>query len=268
MEERRSAWEIDLALQRLVMLMGLETLDLSTGCATPSPLPQVPCDVVSLLEHATSSRPDLLSAQAAVDAAAQRARLSRWDYLRVIGVLPDANGEGEKGFEAGPGVQFTVPLFHQNQGAIARADAEVVRTQRNCGTLRDTIVFEVQQAHTRMIQADAEATSWREELVPLASSAVTTADKAWRDGGASMLLVLETSRQLLAAQLRQAQAEADLRRAAQNWTVPSDATCLPPNRSTSLLRPTRSRCFPLEPLAPQHSAVLPSKMGVCECASA
>jgi cobalt-zinc-cadmium efflux system outer membrane protein len=212
-ETRRTTWDLDLARQRLVMLMGVQSIGLPSECITASPLPQAPCEVDSLLEVATSSRPDLLAAQAAVHAAAQRARLSRWDYLRVIGVLPDANGKGEKGFEAGPGVQFTVPLFHQNQGAIARAEAELARAHRTSATLRDTIILEVQQAHTRMLQADAEVISWREEIVPLAESAVASADKAFRGGGASMLLVLETSRQLLAAQLRQAQAEADLRRA-------------------------------------------------------
>jgi cobalt-zinc-cadmium efflux system outer membrane protein len=212
-EARRAAADVELARQRLMMRMGWPC-DLPIEQVIASSLPEVPCDIDVLLDDATRCRPDLLAAQAAADAAAQRARLSRWDYLRVIGVLPDANGEGQKGFEAGPGVQFTVPIFHQNQGAIARAEAELARAQRNCTTLRDTIILEVRQAHTRMLQADVEATSWRKELVPLAASAVESADKAYRDGGASMLLVLETSRQLLAAQLRLAQAEADVRRSA------------------------------------------------------
>jgi cobalt-zinc-cadmium efflux system outer membrane protein len=65
-----------------------------------------------------------------------------------------------------------------------------------------------------MDQAQTEANAWRERLVPMASEVVRSADAAYREGGAPMLLVLESSRQLLAAQLRQAQAEADLRRAA------------------------------------------------------
>ena len=196
------------------MLMGVPFFEASSESIVAPPTPELSRDVESLVQQALDSRPDLQAAAFAVDAAERRARLSRYNWFRLVGILPDANGQGEKGFEAGPGMLVTVPIFHQNQGAIARAAAELERAQRQANTLRDTIVLEVRQAHARFRQAEADLAIWNDQVLPLAQRAVETADRAYRDGGASLFLVLDTSRQLLSSRGRQLEVTADLRRAA------------------------------------------------------
>ena len=74
------------------------------------------------------------AAEIGIEAAAQRAR---WERSRghLLGIL-DANGQGDEGFELGPGVGLDVPLFSRNQGGIGRADAEVERASRQYAAVR------------------------------------------------------------------------------------------------------------------------------------
>lgn len=209
----RRLHEVDLARQRLRLLLGTPLTEIELDRSTPPPMFELECEVDELVDRALESRPDLQAAQAACAAARHRARLARHDYLGISAMLPDANGKGEKGFEAGPGLTFTIPVFHQNQGAIARADAEVDRAERRCRTLGETIAMEVHGAHTRLAQAREELHTWEEAIVPTVEEAVCQSEKAYENGGASLLLTLETGRRLLDSEVRQAEASAELGRA-------------------------------------------------------
>jgi len=215
-EEQRAAQlehEVELARQRLRRLLGMEFTEIAMEPVPPT-IPDPACDLDALLGEALLGRPDLWAAELAHEAARHRAKLTRRDYFHVAAMLPDANGAGKKGFEAGPGLQFTVPIFNQNQGAIARADAEVERARRHVVTVRDTIALEVQQAYTRCVQAREALQTWDDRIVPAVEDAVAKAEKAYQAGGTSLLLMLETSRRLLDSQVERAQAAAELRRAA------------------------------------------------------
>ena len=209
----RLAHDVQLARQRLRFLMGVEFTDVVIEAVVPPELPRVEADSEQLIEQALASRPDLWAAQFSVQAANWRLKLATRDYLNVTGILPDANGDGAKGFEAGPGVAFTVPIFHQNQGAIARAGAEVDKAMRQSESLRHKIALEVRQAHTRIVQTREDLKRWEDEILPATKEAVATSEKAYKGGGASLLLMLLNSRQLLDAQVRRAEAVAELRKA-------------------------------------------------------
>jgi len=209
----RRFYEVDLARQRLRLLLGTPLMKIELVSVVPPATLEFECEVDELVDRALESRPDLQAAWAACEAARHRARLARHDYLGISAMLPDANGKGEKGFEAGPGLRFTIPVFHQNQGAIARADAEVDRAERHCRTLGETIAMEVRGACTRLAQAREELRTWEEAIVPTVEEAVFQSERAYEGGGASLLLTLETSRRLLDSELRQAEASAELGRA-------------------------------------------------------
>ena len=216
MEQERAgrlAHDVQLAAERLRFLMGVEFTDMAIEAVAPSEPPELRMDPDPLVEQALASRPDMWAAELALEAARRRARLARWDYLNVTAVLPDANSHGEKGFEASPGAAFTVPIFHQNQGAIARAGAEVERAYRHCETLRHQIATEVRQACTQVAQAQEDLSRWSHEILPLTEDAVATSEQAYKDGGASLLLMLLNSRQLLDSQVGRAEAAAGLRKA-------------------------------------------------------
>ena len=212
-EVARTTRDVDLAREKLRFLIGVESTQFELEPAGPAEAPSMEFDVDTLVGEAVASRPDLRAVRMAVAAACERERLAHRDYLNFSGILPDINGKGQNGVEAGPGLRIMVPIFHQNQGAIARAEAEVERLERQYARLRDTAALEVRQAHTRLLQAREDLEIWRGRVVPRAEAAVTSARKALEEDGVSLLLVLDMTRQLLDARQRELQAATDVRQA-------------------------------------------------------
>lgn len=212
-EAARAVRDAELARERLRYVMGIQLSDFSLE---PAPMPELPSmqfDTEALVGEAVSSRPDLRAVQLAVEAAEDRAELARRNIWQLMGVLPDINARGSKGFEAGPGLQFTVPIFHQNQGAIAQAEADAERLRRQYVNRRDLAAWEVRQAYTQLLQAEKDQAIWRDQILPEAREAVASSQKALEENTVSLLLVLETTRQLLTAQQRERETAAQLRRA-------------------------------------------------------
>ncbi|MFT5527603.1 MAG: cobalt-zinc-cadmium efflux system outer membrane protein [Pirellulaceae bacterium] len=209
----RATHDLELARERLRYVLGLQLSD-SPLEFSPISEPQVPdLDVQELVTEAVSSRPDLRAIQLAVDAAQSRAELVRRDIWQLAGILPDINGRGFKGFEAGPGLQINIPLFHQNQGEIAKARADAQRLQSQFVNRRDLAAMEVKRAHIQLTQAKKEVEIWRDQILPQAEKASSQSRAALGEDGVSPLLVLETTRQLIATQQRAAEANGQLRRA-------------------------------------------------------
>lgn len=209
----RASRDAELAGERLRYLLGVQLSDLPL---TPVPTAEVQVtnfDVQLLVEEAVASRPDLRAVELAVSAAEERAVLAKRDIWQLTGILPDINAQGAKGFEAGPGLRFNVPIFHQNQGAIARASADAERLRRQYVNRRDLAAWEVKQAHLQLLQAQTDRTLWRDQILPHAQQAVASSQYALAEGQVSLLLVLESTRQLLTAQQREREADAQLRRA-------------------------------------------------------
>jgi outer membrane protein, heavy metal efflux system len=218
----RAVHDADLAEQQLRNVLGLPgragPLRLSQAeprpATRPATRPAIPpaIAVEPLVEEALSHRPDLAAADSAVEAARRRAATARAEVFSLA-VIADANEEGEDGWEAGPGVKLQLPLFNQNQGNVARADAEVERAVRHRAAARDRVALEVRASHRKILRAGDDLDAWGGRIRPALEEAVTAAEKAYSGGGAPLLVVLETSRQLVDARLREVQAAADLRRA-------------------------------------------------------
>jgi cobalt-zinc-cadmium efflux system outer membrane protein len=152
------------------------------------------------------------AAEWAVASASARSRLSRWLFWRVDAAI-DANEEGPKGFEIGPGLRVDIPIFNRNQGGIIRADAELMQAQYNRDAIRDQIVQEVRTAATQLEQAQNNLTILRDEIVPSLREATTLAERAYDAGGTSYLQVLQTSTDYIAARTREIDQTAAARRA-------------------------------------------------------
>ena len=205
--------DVTLAEQRLRTLLGLpqDGAPLLVQDAPP-PLPADLSGASDLADEAMRQRPDALAANLAVDAAAERIRLARCSWFRFFGII-DANGSGLKGHEIGPGLRITLPLFSHGQGLVARAEAEHDRALRQRDALRDQIALDVHRAWTLHAQARAELDYLNGQVRPEVETAVHRADRAYREGNVSYLLVLEATRQLLDSKLREVQLQAELRRA-------------------------------------------------------
>ncbi len=213
-ETARFAYDVDLALDRLRHVMGLieSHPELTLADEPLAELPELPADVDTLIADALNSRPDLMASSRAVESAQAGLRVARHDWFRLL-LINDANGTGEKGYEDGPGVRATIPIFNWNAGRISRAAALIDRAVAQQTTLRDRIMLEVRQANVQWIQARADLNRWQHTIHPTVDDAIRKAERAYKEGDTGLALVLETTRQLFETQAREAQLRADMRRA-------------------------------------------------------
>lgn len=210
-ERTRVGYDRDWAEERLRQVMGLGELRESIVLHDPRPPLRTDLDVDWLVQTALVDRPDVQSAAAAVAAAAERARLSKLVWFRFLGVA-DATSSPATGHELGPAFRVTVPIFNWNQGAVARAEAELEQAVRRQTTLRNQIILDLRQAHVRYHQALAEWQVLQGQVRPEVEGAVERADAAYRAGDTSYLVALQTTQQLIDARLREEQLLGDLRR--------------------------------------------------------
>lgn len=175
-----------------------------------APLAEV-TDVEPLVAEAIAARPDVLSAQRAIAAADARTGLAKLGWLRFLGI-GDATS-GVNGHEFAPAFRVGIPIFNWNEGAITRAAAEREQATRRLQTVRERAAQEVRQASTLYTQAAADYRQWTEEIRPAVAKAVRQAENTYKEGGTSLLLVLETSRQMIETRTREAQLRADLAKA-------------------------------------------------------
>lgn len=208
----RAGYDVDLAHAKLRHLMGVpeERVRLRLVQATP-PLPAT-VDVDALSAEATTNRPDLLAADQASAAAAERLRLSKLIWFRVLGIL-DATSGRDTGHEFGPAVRTTLPIFNWNQGNIARAEAELEKAERQRQTVRNQVFLDVQQSHLRYVQSRAELDVLRSRVRNDVETAISRTETAYKEGETSYVVVLQTTQQLIDSRVREAQLETELRRA-------------------------------------------------------
>ena len=208
----RFRYDVDIAEERLrnLMALGMDRTPLHLD-ETPPPL-RADLDPEQLTAEALETRPDALAADQAVAAACQRLRLSRLGWFRLLGLLDATSGQ-DKGHEFSPAFRVTVPIFHWNQGGIARAEAELAKASRQSETVRNQIVLDVHQADNRYRQARAELKILDGQVRPEVEAAIRRLEQAYREGNVPYVVVLETTRQLLDSRVRQQQLHAELRRA-------------------------------------------------------
>jgi len=106
-----------------------------------------------------------------------------------------------------------IPLFNRNQGGAARADAEVERASRLYLAARTHVIAEVRSAAARAAQAGQAMDAWSRDIVPSLETEHRQAESAYNAGETALLNVLDVSRRLVDARMRQVDAEADLFRA-------------------------------------------------------
>jgi cobalt-zinc-cadmium efflux system outer membrane protein len=180
-----------------------------TSTATPAtPVSSGQSETLNeLIEQALDARPELKAAQLAIEAAGRRAK---WERSRILAVSAIAKeyGRGANGFEQGPGVQIELPIFNRNQGGISRAEAEIERAARQLIAARQRVVAEVREAFTQLTQARESHHLWRASVAPSLEDDIRSAERAYKAGDVSYLFVLETTRRLTDARLREADLQA------------------------------------------------------------
>jgi cobalt-zinc-cadmium efflux system outer membrane protein len=179
-----------------------------TQSATPANVDSDPQTILNrLIEQALEARPELKAAQLAIEAAGQRAK---WERSRILAVSAIAKeyGRGANGFEQGPGLQIDLPIFNRNQGGISRAEAEIERAAKQLIAARQRVVAETREAYAQLEQARESSDLWRARLLPPLEEDIRSAERAYKAGDVSYLFVLETTRRLTDARLREIELQA------------------------------------------------------------
>ena len=214
-EAERAVHDVTIARERLRLLMALPDTDPSLHALDASgvPISGEACGTVGdLLKRALAARPDLRAAELAVEAAGARLGWERSRILTLTAVL-DANGEGKEGFEAGPGFDLGIPLFNRNQGGRLRARSELQRASAMYRQLQHQVALDVREAAALFEQAGQSRVAWADRILEPLRANVADAERSFAAGENSYLFVLENSRRLIEAQLREREIAADERRA-------------------------------------------------------
>jgi cobalt-zinc-cadmium efflux system outer membrane protein len=164
-----------------------------------------------LLAQALAMRPDLRAAELQIEAACERLELSELQFMNLDAIY-DANGQGRNGFESGPGLRLTIPIFNRNQGGIAIADAQLQQALRRYITVRDQVVLDVRNAHLQYQQAHENLKMIQEMVLPTLEESVKLSKKSFQDGDSNYFIVLITTQRFVVAKTQELQLEADLRR--------------------------------------------------------
>ena len=213
-DRERAHGDVTAAREKLRNLLGL-SLSESAAALSLSPAPQLKPlreDDDALVQRALAARPDLRAAEVAIESEGRRVGLAKKEIWALTAVF-DANGDASN-FEAGPGLELALPIFHQNQGARALADARFRKATHRYAALRDQIAMEVRQASARYRQATKNHQSLRDELLPALEQGIEQAERAWSGGEVPYLFVLEASRRVQEGRAREVEAEATSQQAA------------------------------------------------------
>lgn len=210
-DAQRFAQDVILAQNRLRAFLGL-SFENRPLVAKSSLIPAVEMEREKLVQEALALRPDLRAAEINADLAEQRIFLEKKRFMLFDAVL-DANSRGTKGFEAGPGVRMTIPLFNRNRGQVAIADALWQQAEKQTLALRDQIVLEVRTAHNQLEQANENLATVQKKILPTLRSAIELARKNYLQGGSAYVLVLQTTAQYLNARASELDLSAARRRA-------------------------------------------------------
>lgn len=202
----------ELARVALRRVMGLPP-GTSLQQLTPAPIREDLPDRPALYKLAMAARPDLRAAELAIEAETARIGMEARDAYQFTALL-DANAEGSEGFEAGPGLIVPIPLFDRNQAGQQHAEAAVQQAAWRYVAVRQAIAAEVDDAAVRLLQAKQALQRWPIDVLGPASRNVELAKRAFAAGGVSYLAVLDSTRVLLRAQLRQVDLMEGARRAA------------------------------------------------------
>lgn len=204
--------EVTLVREQFRALIGLGFEDAPIVLQHSTTLPTTQRSAEELLTDALATRPDLRATELELEAAGQRVGLARKEIFVLTGIYR-AQQTTTDPFNSRPGLQFTLPIFNQNQGGIALAEAGVEIAARRYVTIRDQIALEVRQAHTRWRQTESSVRNWQQRMLPAHRTATLQAQKALEAGDATPLLPLAAQQNWIQARIREIELVAGHRQA-------------------------------------------------------
>lgn len=208
-DTRRAALDTSRSRHRLEALLGIRVLP----ALVMSDAVVETCGALADIEtEALASRPDVRAAEIDIDAAGARLGLERSRIGALVAIL-DANAKGSRGFEMGPGIDAELPIVDRNKAGVMRARAELDRAMAAYRLVTGQALREVRDAYAELESSRQSGTAWRDRIRPQIERQVALSRKAFAEGDMPYLTVLEHTRRLHEARLRESEAAADLARA-------------------------------------------------------
>ena len=178
-----------------------------------------PLDEARLAVRAVEERADVRAARAQSEAARATVSLA-WaqavpDLTLGLGYTRSkAVAVGDKTDSLALIFSVPLPLFHRNQGEIARASAEAERSERAAVALQARVARDVAAALARYRAATEKVARYDGGALQRADRALQVAEKTWRAGDRSLLEYLEAERTWVALRGDYLDTQFELRQAA------------------------------------------------------
>jgi cobalt-zinc-cadmium efflux system outer membrane protein len=158
-----------------------------------------PLDEPLIARRAVEERSDVHAARAQAEAARAAVSLASAqaipDVTLGIGYTrSNATTVGDNPDSMAVTLSVPLPLFHRNQGEIARASAEAERSERAAAALQARVARDVAAAMARYRAAAEKVARYDGGALLRADRALLVAEKTWRAGDRSLLEYLEAER--------------------------------------------------------------------------
>jgi cobalt-zinc-cadmium efflux system outer membrane protein len=155
--------------------------------------------------QALQSRPDLRASVQGVTAASSGYLLAKADGvpdLTVQGNYSHVNGINAATFYA----SIPLPIFHRNQGEIARTHSVITQMQEQQAFTNGQVLTDVKDAYEGLKSSDKVVLLYRDKYRDVAKKSRDIADYAYHRGGIALLDFLDAERSYRAAELGYRQA--------------------------------------------------------------
>ena len=153
-----------------------------------------------MLAAAIQRRPELLAGRARVRGAASTIDYERSLQVSQIGAtFGNKSSGGHNSMVAG--LNFTVPLFNLNGGGVRRATGERLALEQDLAWLERGILAEVQSAYDAATRLTRQVNVMERTFLARAEGVHQLTLAAYREGGATLLQVLDATRMLTDARL-------------------------------------------------------------------
>ncbi|MCF7976369.1 MAG: TolC family protein [Phycisphaerae bacterium] len=202
-----------LATHRLLSLMGITENRENYMFVPPDPMKdaQVPQETLETL--ALAARPDLRAMELNIEAAGKRLGWEKSKVYQFIAMI-DGKDKGASSITIGPGLSTEIPIFNQNNGAVARAHTELDQAAWAYEAKRHEILLQVKEAYTQYISTREALALWQDETVPCLKQVESQIQKACDAGELSYVSVLTARQKVLEAEVRSSTLAADLQHCA------------------------------------------------------
>ena len=210
---KRFSKQAVLLKNELNAMLGCTSYDTEFDIALSDKTAKSTASIDELLETALAARPDLRAAELTIEAAGERLGWEQSKIYKFIAII-DAKDEGEDSLSVGPGFSVEIPIFNQNNGQIARADAELEQAARQYEAVRQNIILQVRQAHTKYISVQEEFELWNNDIIPSLETTLEQTRKSFEAGELPYISVLQARQTLIEAQIHKTELAAHLHRIA------------------------------------------------------